>query len=334
MVRRRLLIPGLCLFALLLPEPRAAAADPILPCLHDDALARAAAELLLSPGAPSPGALTEAARAAGSDAPILHSLSIRPGGSGRRVHRWLRRLAERSDAPLACAEAQGEAGGLVLATASGGRLRLDPRSRTLRGSLAPGFRRPEVVVRTDGELLRFGVTVAQLGAGVPLPSEVEEPALVQLVATGPAGPRPVAERFLGVPSTPGAGGDDLDGRLSDLRRRAGVLPLRSNRLLSEEASEHAARVCRQGRVAHVLAPGADPEVRLRARGLEARLVGEVVARATSVAGAMDALVRSPSHQLTLQERRFTDGGVGVAADARGRTCVVVLLAAWPRYAGH
>ena len=83
------------------------------------------------------------------------------------------------------------------------------------------------------------------------------------------------------------------------------------------------------RVAHELDDGADPERRLRAAGISARVVGEVVARGASAGDAVEGLARSPSHRMTVVDRRFTDGGQGVAV-AGGRTCVVVLLAAWPR----
>jgi uncharacterized protein YkwD len=102
-------------------------------------------------------------------------------------------------------------------------------------------------------------------------------------------------------------------------------------LLALEAEAHAARICRTGRVVHELEPGADPEARLAGRGIRARVVGEAVARARDVGAAFDVLEASPGHRMTLVDRRFTDVGVGVAAWGRDRTCLVVLLAAWPRY---
>ncbi len=97
-----------------------------------------------------------------------------------------------------------------------------------------------------------------------------------------------------------------------------------------EAADHARRVCRAGRVVHSLRPGANPQSRLARRGLRARVVGEVIARAQTPRAAFAALTRSPSHLATLVDRRFTDVGVGRATDATGRTCLVVLLTAWPR----
>ena len=118
-----------------------------------------------------------------------------------------------------------------------------------------------------------------------------------------------------------------------LFRRAHELPqLRENRLRARAAGEHAARMCLEGRVAHALADG-DPEQRVRRAGLQAALVGEAVARAPSADAAFAAMRRSPSHRMTLLDRRFTDMGVGRARDRVERTCLVVLLAAWPRYIG-
>jgi uncharacterized protein YkwD len=42
------------------------------------------------------------------------------------------------------------------------------------------------------------------------------------------------------------------------------------------------------------------------------------------------MFRSPSHRLAVTDKRFTDVGIGQAFDAKGHSCVVVLLAAWPR----
>ena len=306
-----------------------------LDCERDDALSRAAASLL-GEGSLSPGAILRAARSEGSGAPAVHALRD-PDVDDARVGSWLRELALRSDAPIACGEAQGDAGRLVLAAARAGVLAVDAETGTVRGSLSEGFSRPEMVVRdAEGALHRVGLSVDQLGAGVPLPEGVTLPAVVQLVAHGPHGPLPVAERVVGRASGGGTmmvGDSDPLTRLGHLRDLRGASPLRENRLLAREARRHAERVCAERRVAHTLEPGEDPERRLARRGIRARVVGEVVARASSSGAAMDALVRSPSHHLTLVDRRFTDAGLGTATDDTGHTCLVVLLAAWPRYLG-
>ena len=67
--------------------------------------------------------------------------------------------------------------------------------------------------------------------------------------------------------------------------------------------------------------------------MSARVVGETVARGRDLRGALEALSESPSHRMTLVDRRFTDVGYGTAT-AHGATCVVALFAAWPRYVPH
>lgn len=103
-----------------------------------------------------------------------------------------------------------------------------------------------------------------------------------------------------------------------------------NQLLAVSAQRHATRVCELGKVAHRLREGEDPETRLREEHIEARAVGEAVARAGSADAALSAVFDSPSHRLAVTERGFTDAGIGQASDAKGHTCLVVLLAAWPR----
>jgi hypothetical protein len=320
-----------------------------LPCVPDADLARAAAALVANDEPLSPGAIARAAREAGSDAPRVHAL--RDGeGDDARVGEWLARIAERYDAPIACGEAWSEEGRLVLARARAGSLTIEraPPGEDeeavlrLRGELAAGFSSPELVARSaDGTLSRWGVSPDELREGVTLSDLVELPALVQLVARGPHGPLPIAERIAAAPGDDASaslrglpGGNDLGTRVAALREAHGASALRRNRLLAAEAMRHARNVCDAGRVAHTLAPDGDPERRLSRAGIHARVVGEVGARAASPAAAMDALAESPSHRYTLADRRFTDTGLGEATDDTGKTCVVVLLAAWPRYVGR
>ena len=115
-----------------------------------------------------------------------------------------------------------------------------------------------------------------------------------------------------------------------LRRAAGARSLRSNRLLTQEATHHAQAVCESGKVGHELDPNGDPEARLLKRGIQARVVGEAVARAGTLADALHAIEDSPSHRMTVTDPRFTDAGYGQAKDEKGRTCAVILLASWPR----
>ena len=81
-------------------------------------------------------------------------------------------------------------------------------------------------------------------------------------------------------------------------------------------SGHAERVCELGKVAHRLGQGDDPETRLREDHIEARAVGEAMARASSADAALNAVFDSPSHRLAVTERNFTDAGIGQASTAR------------------
>jgi hypothetical protein len=179
-----------------------------------------------------------------------------------------------------------------------------------------------------------------LADGEPVPESLVAPYSVQLVAEARRGPRPVAELAVGTPEAAEERaaraiarrrGDEAPGlRIARLRTEASASPLRPNRLLDEAAQAYATQVCAGGRVVHRTMTGEGPRERLRARGIDARVVGETIARATSRAEALAALEGSASHLATLVDRRFTDGGYGVATDAQGRRCVVVVLAAWPR----
>lgn len=294
---------------------------------RDDALAEAASSLMLGGGDPTGTELVSAARQAGSDAPTVHALAIHDGNDGR-IAPWLRQLEERLRAPIVCGEARGQERILVLAAPQAGRIDASDDGR-LRFALAAGFSEPTVFfedVRGTIERMEPDGHVAEV------PSHLEPPLRVQLVARGPDGPRPVAERTLGEANAAASAHVEstLEERIAALRARADASALRPHRLLANLAREHAERVCRVGHAAHELEPGRDPRARARERGLVARHLGEVVARSASMNAAFDALVRSASHRSALRDRRFTDAGAGIAEDSRGRVCVVVMLAAWPR----
>jgi uncharacterized protein YkwD len=329
----------------------AAASAQELPCKLDDALSQAAADLLLAQTQLGAQQLTAAVRAAGSDAIGLHAIAVKAGDRAS-LNAWLAELRARADAELACGQADNESGRLLIATALGGSLSpIDAHKRVVRGHLSVGFDRAELVIAAaDGSLTRLGASAEVLARGIALSPELPTPIEVQLVAHGPAGPRPIAERVIlnaaassaddarpdaaPVASASGVDRDDLASLLIDLRRSRGRTSLRDNRLLREAATSHARSVCREGRVAHELAKGQGPEARLASVGLTARLLGETIARAADASSALHALEQSPSHLLTLLEPRFTDVGVGSASDGRGKSCFVVLLCAWPRYMGH
>jgi uncharacterized protein YkwD len=319
-----------------------------LPCTPDDTLSETAAELLLSGEALAPARLLPKARGFGFDGVAVQA---HDGLEDAALIGWLKAQSERADAPLVCGEARSESRRLVLVSARGGRLAY-ARGR-VSGSLAPGFRKPHLVVEDgEGRARRIDVQLDALARGVALPQEVDAKR-IQLVASGPNGPRPVAEVALGSerpapppPAPPpvtapdaGAtagtrsgsrGREALFARLTAFRRNEGVPGLRENQLLAHSAQRHAERVCELGKVAHRLGEGDDPETRLREERIEARSVGEAVARASSADAALSAMFDSPSHRMAVIERGFTDAGIGQALDGKGHTCLVVLLASWPR----
>ncbi len=270
-----------------------------------------------------PTELLARARREGASYPSLHVITLSDDDLAGRS-RWLRGLAARGLGPLVCGEALLETSRVVVAAPAQGSLVIDGRS--LRVTLASRFAEPVVYVRCrDAEPRAYRVEdgVAQIDL-----ASVEIPAQLQLVATGPEGPRPVAELHVG-------DGEVVDSLPEDptvitfLRARSFAGPLRPNRLLVEVAEEHAERVCETGHVAHEIADEGNAEERLRRAHVEARHVGEVVSRASDARGAWRALVASPSHRAALGDRRFTDVGIG-RVQHEGRTCLVVVLASWPR----
>jgi len=304
-------------------------------CPHDDALARVAAVLSFEDARPTPEDIARTLRSEDSDRVAAHVLWLDSESPARR-RAWLRRLRARSDAELVCGEAHAADRVVLVAAERAGELRrgADPHGPIVVW-LGPGFGEAYLAFRgADGRLARRAVAPSDLERGFMPPPGLEQPAVVQLVATGPSGPRPVAERRLGHetgrPTTELQVGDSVPRAVAALRELRGVSPLRPNRLIARVAQEHARRVCRAGRVVHQLAQEGDPQERLRLAGIQARVVGEAVARAESVSEALSALADSPSHLMAIVDRRFTDAGFGVATDTHGRRCVVVLLAAWPR----
>lgn len=312
-------------------EP-AAEAKPAPLCIKDEKLEGVARELADLQHIPPSFELIKAAREAGVDAnPVYAKFGVTGEFGSFKV--WLEDLNETSDAPLICGRARsGERIVLVAAVRAGA---LSEAGRNyLHAEVIKDFRDPYLVVRdSSGSSRRIAVDGGEFGSTISVPVEWGRPLFVQLVATGPNGPRPVAERWIGkMPEGPTTriGSQSPEAWLMQLRRSEGARSLRSNRLLSQEATNHARMVCDSGRFGHELDPNGDPEARLLKRGIEARVVGEAVARAATMREALNAIEDSPSHRLTVTDPRFTDAGYGKAEDEKGRTCAVILLASWPR----
>jgi hypothetical protein len=317
------------------PAEGAPAANPAKPerlCIKSKELELVARELADLQHIPPSPELIRTARDAGVDAnPVYAKFGVT--GEFGSFKTWLEDLNETADAPLICGRARSGERIVLVAAVRAGALTLAGHHR-LHAEVIEDFRDPYLVVRdSSGGSRRIAVDGEGFGATITLPIEWGRPLFVQLVATGPNGPRPVAERWVGkIPDgepTRGAS-QSPETWLMQLRRGAGARTLRSNRLLSQEATSHARMVCESGKLGHELDPYGDPEARLLKRGIEARVVGEAVARAATMREALHAIEDSPSHRMTVTDPRFTDAGYGKAKDDKGRTCAVVLLASWPR----
>lgn len=316
-------------------EGQPGAPEPVKPgplCVKSKKLESVASRLAAEQAIPPPPELLRVSREEGVAAnPVYAKFGVT--GEFESFKAWLEELREKSDAPLICGRARSGERIVLVAAVRAGALTVVGKS-TLQAEVIPDFREPYLVVRdARGSSRRIAVDGA--GSTISLPPNWARPLFVQLVATGPNGPRPIAERWVGkmpngTTTTSTQGFQSPEAWLMQLRRAAGARTVRSNRLLSKEATSHAQNVCDTGRLGHELDPHGDPEARLLKRGIEARVVGEAVARAATMREALHTIEDSPSHRLTVTDPRFTDAGYGQAKDEKGRTCAVVLLASWPR----
>ena len=278
-------------------EPAAAPAKPERLCIRSEKLEEVAAQLADLQHIPPSPELIRKAREAGVDAnPVYAKFGVT--GEFDSFKTWLENLKEKADAPLICGRARVGERIVLVAAVRGGALEVIGQDR-LHAEVAEDFREPYLVVRdAKGETRRMSVDGGEYGATISLPLEWERPLFVQLVATGPSGPRPVAERWIGkMPegTSTRRGSQSPVSWLMQLRRASDARSLRSNRLLSQEATSHARRVCESGKFGHDLDDEGDPEARLLKRGIEARVVGEAVARAATMRDALHAIEDSRSH---------------------------------------
>jgi uncharacterized protein YkwD len=158
--------------------------------------------------------------------------------------------------------------------------------------------------------------------------------LVQLLATGDNGPRPVLEAVVHVDQTPpatfapqsvpgeeaGTGAPDdrtaLEWMVREARAREQLAPLRRDSRLDRIAQAHAEAMQAARRVAHDVG-GGDPGTRVQASGLDVKTAGENVARALTLSRVHRALWASPSHRGNLLDARFEAVGIGVVRDPDG-----------------
>jgi hypothetical protein len=234
---------------------------------------------------------------------------------------------------------------LVLASARAGRLDpIEHRPKQFCVQVAEGFTEPHIMaLEANGSVHALSFQQRHNGpcaSTIEIPRGLGEPTIVQLSARGRNGVQTIAERWIGAPSNHDMKhswfasirtSEDAWQRLIRLRHDYEAAPLRDNTLLVEQAQEYARQTCESNHIVHELIPGKNAQHRLKERGVDAQLVGEVISRGQTAGLAFAALVRSPSHILTMTDRRFTDAGVGIIEAAKGRVCLVFLFAAWPQF---
>jgi uncharacterized protein YkwD len=151
---------------------------------------------------------------------------------------------------------------------------------------------------------------------------------VQVMADLATGPRPVLEAsvFAGVdpphaPFAEAAPGEEEVSSMADpaaalarmvsvARAGAGQPALERDRRLDGVALAHSLRMSRAQELAHDVGDG-NPDERLASEGLDARLAGENVAHAPTLAQAHRALWASPSHRMNMLRPDFRRLGLGV-----------------------
>jgi uncharacterized protein YkwD len=165
---------------------------------------------------------------------------------------------------------------------------------------------------------------------------------VQVVADVDGGPRPVLEARItaDAPSAAVASSSHADENacvspstdatitcmIQSFRRENRLDSFARDARLDALAKAHAAAMIASKNLAHDAGDG-DPVARFENANLSARIVGENVAHAESVAKAHESLCSSPSHRDNLLSREFDHVGVAAIVDAEGTVWVVEEFAA-------
>ncbi len=156
---------------------------------------------------------------------------------------------------------------------------------------------------------------------------------VQLVLDAGDGPRPWAQRSVEVapnfaapsraPSSNAAASPVVVGdartwliELNRRRVRAGFRALQAAPLLVALAEERARERSARQTVAHVVAPGDEPDARLAALGIRADRVAENIVTAPTLEAAFERLEQSPSHRRVRYEPALDSAAIAIA---RGRS---------------
>ena len=172
-------------------EPAAKPAKPERLCIKSTQLEGVASQLAHLQHIPPSPELIRTAREAGVDAnPVYAKFGVT--GEFDSFKTWLEDLNETADAPLICGRARSGQRIVLVAAVRAGALKLVGKNR-LHAEVVEDFRDPYLVVRdSKGSSRRIAVDGGAYGATISLPLEWDRPLFVQLVATGPSGPRPVA----------------------------------------------------------------------------------------------------------------------------------------------
>lgn len=221
---------------------------------------------------------------------------------------------------------------------------LEPFPTRVRPGQLLTMRARGLVDGTEARLILLGPTgpPRSVGAGSRIRHyrssfRLTQPGLwkVQLVARQSTGPRPFLEAWVSVGEPPPqqvpqflAPGEEhgrtsvgkmslhsareqLLQMINATRARQLLPPLHRTVRLDRVAQEHAEAMRSQGTTAHDVG-GGGPEERLKNAGISARVLGENVAQAGSLALAHRALYNSPSHRQTLLHPPFRQVGIGVS----------------------
>ncbi len=328
----------------------------------DGALARVAAKLASERahgmGPPDPDRVTSLLRAQGEPhvRPRIVSASGRGAIDDDAVRARLeadRRPSTRCGVALARPEAGNEGNERFVAVTVEALADLDPLPARARTGEWLTFAAALHVPATSAKLVVLGPRglprtvptsiVDRAGGRVRARFALDRPGAftVQLVAELATGPQPVLETrvFADVEPTdddapsPAPGEDAVAGEdaaavarmTAALRASESLPPLVRDERLDALALAHAEKMRDARTVAHDLGDG-DLALRFESAGLAAKIVGENVARARSVALAHRALHASPSHRMNLLRADYTHLGVGVVTDESGNVHVCEVFA--------
>ena len=211
--------------------------------------------------------------------------------------------------------------------------RLPAKIRTVfSGRLEPGYSQPSVLVMgASGTIEQLEVRTKGEHFSFPFSKDTGHWTL-EIIATGPAGPIPLAQLSLLVdkplprtsrhkwPVNEEAIRDPkayLTQLINEARRKAGVGPLKRIHALDEVASYHSQDMRLHGFVGHYSPRTGMIEQRLRRIAYPRYTYGENVALNGSIADAHEGLMASLGHRNNLLSRAYTELGVGLRRNENG-----------------